>query len=62
MKMNMSRTAAVGLILAAGLWIGSGYLLPHETADSQAAVRAHEQEVTAYALSRVRFALPSASV
>ena len=43
MKMNMSRTAAVGLILAAGLWIGSGYLLPHETADSHAAVRAKEQ-------------------
>ncbi len=43
MKMNVSRTAAVGLILAAGLWIGSGYLLPHESADSQAAVRAKEQ-------------------
>ena len=43
MKMNLSRTAAVGLVLAAVLWIGSGYLLPHETADSQAAVRAKEQ-------------------
>jgi membrane fusion protein, multidrug efflux system len=43
MKMNMSRTAAIGLVLAAGLWIGSGYLLPHESADSQAAVRAQEQ-------------------
>jgi membrane fusion protein, multidrug efflux system len=43
MKMNMSRTAAIGLVLAAGLWIGSGYLLPHESADSQAAVRANEQ-------------------
>ena len=43
MKMNLSRTAAVGLVLAAGLWIGSGYLLPHEKPDSQAAVRANEQ-------------------
>jgi membrane fusion protein, multidrug efflux system len=43
MKMNLSRTAAVGLVLAAGLWIGSGYLLPHETPDSQAAIRAQEQ-------------------
>jgi len=43
MKMNTSRTAAVGLVLAAGLWIGSGYLLPHEGADSHAAVRANEQ-------------------
>ena len=43
MKMNMSRTAAIGLVLAAGLWIGSGYLLPHESPDSQAAVRAKEQ-------------------
>ena len=43
MKMNLSRTAAVGLVAAAGLWIGSGYLLPHETPDSQAAIRAQEQ-------------------
>jgi membrane fusion protein, multidrug efflux system len=43
MKMNMSRTAAIGLVSAAGLWIGSGYLLPHESADSHAAVRANEQ-------------------
>jgi membrane fusion protein, multidrug efflux system len=43
MKMNMSRTAAIGLVLAAGLWIGSGYLLPHGTPDSQAAIRASEQ-------------------
>src|SRR5918992_6314738 len=43
MTINMSRTAAIGLVLAAGLWIGSGYLLPHETPDSQAAVRANEQ-------------------
>ena len=43
MKINVSRTAAIGLVLAAGLWIGSGYLLPHETANSQAAIRANEQ-------------------
>jgi membrane fusion protein, multidrug efflux system len=43
MKMNMSRTAAIGLVVAAGLWIGSGYLLPHESADSHAAVHADEK-------------------
>jgi multidrug efflux system membrane fusion protein len=42
-KLNMSRTAAIVIIAAAGLWIGSGYLLPHESPDSQAAVRANEQ-------------------
>lgn len=41
--MNGSRIAAVGLVAAAGLWIASGYILPHETSDSQAAVRAREQ-------------------
>jgi multidrug efflux system membrane fusion protein len=52
-KMNMSRTAALGLVLAAALWIGSGYLLPHETADSQAAIRATEQAPKLFRVSVV---------
>lgn len=43
MKMNMSRTLAIALVAVASLWILSGYLLPHETADSKAAIRATEQ-------------------
>ena len=42
MKWTMSRTAAVALVAGASLWIASGYLFPHETAESQAAVRPHE--------------------
>jgi multidrug efflux system membrane fusion protein len=42
LKLNMSRTAAIALIAVAGLWILSGYLLPHETPSSQAAVRSNE--------------------
>ena len=38
--MKASRITAVGLVLAAGLWIASGHLLPHETAGSRAAARA----------------------
>src|SRR5262249_52027154 len=38
--MKASRITAVGLVLAAGLWIASGHLLPHETAGSRAAPRA----------------------
>jgi multidrug efflux system membrane fusion protein len=41
--MNASRMTAIGLVAAAGLWIASGYLLPHETADSHAAVRSNEK-------------------
>jgi multidrug efflux system membrane fusion protein len=35
--MNKSRIAAVGLVVAAGLWIASGHLFPHESAQSRAA-------------------------
>src|SRR6516164_3628362 len=38
--MKASRVTAIGLVVAAGLWIASGHLLPHETAESRAAVRA----------------------
>jgi multidrug efflux system membrane fusion protein len=36
--MKASRVAAVGLLVAAVAWIGSGYLLPHESTDSSAAI------------------------
>ena len=37
--MKASRLAAIGLVDAAGLWIASGHFLPHETAESRAAIR-----------------------
>jgi len=37
--MKASRIAAVGVVTAAGLWIASGHLLPHESAQSRASVR-----------------------
>ena len=37
--MKASRIAAVGIVAAAGLWIASGHFLPHETAQSSAAIR-----------------------
>jgi multidrug efflux system membrane fusion protein len=36
--MKASRIAAVGLVAAAVVWIGSGYFLPHESNESTAAV------------------------
>ena len=41
--MKASRIAAIGLVAAAGLWIFSGYLIPHES-ESAAAVRPSEVE------------------
>jgi multidrug efflux system membrane fusion protein len=40
--MKGSRVAAIGLVAAAGLWIGSGYFLPHESEQSRAAVQPRE--------------------
>jgi multidrug efflux system membrane fusion protein len=37
--MKASRLTALGLVAAASLWIASGHLLPHETAESSAAIR-----------------------
>lgn len=37
--MKASRIVAVGIVVAAGLWIASGYFLPHESAESRASVR-----------------------
>ena len=51
--MKASRLTAVGLVAAAGLWIASGHFLPHESAESRAAVRSGEGEATK-ASERVR--------
>ena len=45
--MKASRVAAIGLVLAAGGWILSGYLVPHES-KSAAAVRPHDVEAKAF--------------
>jgi multidrug efflux system membrane fusion protein len=42
--MKASRITAVGLVAAAALWIASGHFLPHETAESRAAIRVGEGE------------------
>jgi multidrug efflux system membrane fusion protein len=40
--MKASRVTAVGLVAAAALWILSGHLIPHESAESKAALRVGE--------------------
>src|SRR4051812_26705937 len=42
--MKGSRVTAVVLVAAAGLWIASGYFLPHESAQSNAAIRTSESD------------------
>jgi multidrug efflux system membrane fusion protein len=42
--MKASRVTAVGLVAAAALWIGSGHLLPRDSAEGQAAIRLAEQK------------------
>ncbi len=42
--MKGSRITAIGLVAAAGLWIASGHFVPHESAESKAAVRPTETE------------------
>ena len=42
--MKASRITALGLVAAAGLWIASGHFLPHESAESRAAIRTGEGE------------------
>src|SRR5712691_6041166 len=42
--MKGSRITAVGLVAAAGLWIASGHFMPHESAESRAAIRTGEGE------------------
>ncbi len=42
--MKASRITAVGLVAAAALWILSGHLIPHESAESKAALQAKDQK------------------
>jgi multidrug efflux system membrane fusion protein len=42
--MKGSRITAFGLVVGAGLWIASGHFLPHESAESRAAIRTGEGE------------------
>jgi multidrug efflux system membrane fusion protein len=42
--MKARRLTAVGLVAAAGLWIASGHFLPHEKAESRAAMRVGDRE------------------
>ena len=37
--MKAARIVAVGIVVAAGAWIASGHLLPHDSAESRAAVQ-----------------------
>ena len=38
--MKASRIVAVGLVVGAVAWVASGHLVPHESAESRAAIRA----------------------
>ena len=49
--MKASRITAVGLVAAAALWIASGHFMPHESAESRAAIRGRTRQE---ALSRRR--------
>jgi multidrug efflux system membrane fusion protein len=40
--MRVARLTAVGMVAAATLWIASGHLLPHDSAEGEAAVRVSE--------------------
>ncbi|HEU4358009.1 MAG TPA: hypothetical protein VFR54_06095, partial [Xanthobacteraceae bacterium] len=42
--MKASRLTAIGLVVVAGLWIASGYFLPHHTAESRAGLPAAQGE------------------
>jgi multidrug efflux system membrane fusion protein len=42
--MKGSRITAIGLVAAAGLWIASGHFMPHESAESRAAIRPGEAD------------------
>src|SRR3954467_13017312 len=56
--MKASRITAVGLVAAAALWILSGHLIPHESAESKAALQVNE----AKADKRFRVAVVDTSV
>lgn len=45
--MKASRLTAVGLVAAAAIWIGSGHLLPRDSAEGQAAIRPVDRKAEA---------------
>ena len=49
--MKGNRIVAVGIVVAAGAWIASGHLFPHETAESRAAVGPAAAEVKRFRVS-----------
>ena len=51
--MKAARVAAVGLVVAAGAWIASGHLFPHESAESKAAVGVAKAETKAFRVAVV---------
>lgn len=56
--MKASRITAVGLVAAASLWIASGYLIPHDSPEGQAAIRPGEAKTQpAFAVSVARAVL-----
>ena len=56
--MKVARLTAIGMVAAATLWIASGHLLPHDSAQGEAAVRASEAKEQ----PRFRVAVGSAKV
>ena len=53
-RMKASRLVAVGLVAAAVLWIGSGYLLDSDRPESHAAIRPAEKVDTPFRVSVLR--------
>jgi len=53
-KMKASRLVAVGLVAAAVLWIGSGYLLDSDHPESHAAIRPAEKTETPFRVAVLR--------
>ena len=47
--MKASGITAIGLVAAAGLWIASGHLMPRDSAEGHAAVRAPEAAASGHA-------------
>jgi multidrug efflux system membrane fusion protein len=49
--MKAARFAAVGLVVAAAAWIGSGHLFPHDSAESRAAVQPEQKKEKLFRVS-----------
>ena len=58
--MKGNRIVAVGIVVAAGAWIASGHLFPHETAESRAAVGPAVAEAKRFRVSVMRRAARAA--